>query len=419
VSSTSSGAWRRSKRVADLADVVVLGAGPAGAALAAACSSRGLDAVVVAPDPEAPWTPTYAAWVDDLDDLSGIDPRLTDPVVWAHRWPGVVVHGARRHDVMRPYGLLANDSLRAALAAAHTGARLAASAARVRHHVWGSQVELDDGRTVDARLVVDARGSRREPSDAAQVAYGLVVRADPVVDRARPDLLVDPCVLMDWRPTPGGEPDATPSFLYVLRRPDGTLLVEETSLAARPPADLHMLRDRLTGRVGLDLTDEATHVEHVHIPVGVPVPRPFGPLVPFGAAAGYVHPATGYSVAASLRAAPRVADAISAGLVRELPPDALSADVWAAVWPRAQRRTRALQDFGLAALLRLDASATAAFFDAFFDCDTQDWAPYMRVDADPGEVMAVMRRIFAAVPWRVRRSLALGDPRTLTRLLVP
>jgi lycopene beta-cyclase len=197
------------------------------------------------------------------------------------------------------------------------------------------------------------------------------------------------------------------------------MLVEETSLAARPPADLREMRDRLTARVGPDLTDQAVHVEHVHIPVGVPVPRPTGAVVPFGAAAGYVHPATGYSVAASLRAAPRVADAISAGLTQGLSPDGLAALVWAAVWPSEQRRTRALQDFGLAALLRLDAPDTATFFDAFFDCPVEDWAPYMRVDAEPADVMRVMRRVFAAVPWRVRRALALGDPRALRRLLVP
>jgi lycopene beta-cyclase len=405
--------------VPDVADVAVLGAGPAGAALAAACSSRGLDVVVVAPDPDAPWTPTYAAWVDDLDDLTGIDPRLTDAIVWAHRWPGVVVHGARRHDVARPYGVLANERLRTTLTAVHAGARVVGSARRVRHHRWGSRVELDDGRTVDARLVVDARGSRREPSDAAQVAYGLVVQADLVADTVRPDVLSDPCVLMDWRPVPGSDTGAAPTFLYVLRQPDGSVLVEETSLAARPPADLREMRDRLTARVGPDLTDQATHVEHVHIPVGVPVPRPTGAVVPFGAAAGYVHPATGYSVSASLRAAPRIADTISAGLTQGLSPDALAALVWAAVWPSAQRRTRALQDFGLAALLRLDAADTARFFDAFFDSPVEDWAPYMRVDAAPGEVMRVMRRIFAAVPWRVRRSLALGDPRALRRLLVP
>lgn len=403
----------------DLADVAVLGAGPAGASLAAACASRGLDVVVVAPDPDAPWTPTYAAWVDDLDGLTGVDPRLTDDVVWAHRWPGVVVHGARRHDVARPYGLLANERLRTALSDVHTGSRLAGSAQRVRHHRWGSRVELHDGRTVDARLVVDARGSRRVPSDAAQVAYGLVVPADQVADTVRPDVLSDPCVLMDWRPVPGGDANAAPTFLYVLRRPEGTLLVEETSLAARPPADLREMRDRLTARLGPDLTDQAVHVEHVHIPVGVPVPRAAGAVVPFGAAAGYVHPATGYSVAASLRAAPRVADAICGGLADGSTPDRLAADVWAAVWPRAQRRTRALQDFGLAALLRLDAEATAVFFDAFFDSPVEDWAPYMRVDAAPGDVMRVMRRLFAAVPWQVRRSLAVGDPRALRRLLVP
>jgi lycopene beta-cyclase len=375
--------------------------------------------VVVAPDPDAAWTATYAAWVDDLTEVGAIDPRLTEQVVWAHTWPGVVVHGTRRHDVVRPYGLLDNESLRTTLAELVSGSRRAASARRVRHHAWGSRVELDDGGTIAARLVVDARGSRRVAGDAAQVAYGLVVQADEVAHTVRPDTFSDPCVLMDWRPVPGAAPDAAPTFLYVLRRPDGRVLVEETSLAARPPADLHSLRDRLTARVGPDLTDQAVHVEHVHIPVGVSVPRPVGLLVPFGAAAGYVHPATGYSVAAALRAAPRVADVIAAGLTRGSSPEVLAADTWAAVWPRSQRRTRALQDFGLAALLRLDAAATATFFDAFFDREVQDWAPYMRVDADPVDVTRVMRRIFTAVPWRVRRSLAVGDPRALRRLLVP
>lgn len=400
-------------------DVAVLGAGPAGAALAAACSNRGLDVAVVAPEPDAPWTATYASWVDDLADLHRIDEGLTGEAVWAHRWPGVVVHGTRRHDVPRAYGVLDNEWVRTTLAAAVTGERRAGAARRVRHHTWGSRVELACGDTIAARIVIDARGSRQMTGGTAQVAYGLVVHADEAAPSVRPEALADPCVLMDWRPVHGATPGAAPTFLYVLRRPDGTVLLEETSLAARPPADLQSLRDRLTGRIGLDLTDLAVHVERVHIPVGVAVPRPVGPLVPFGAAAGYVHPATGYSVAASLRAAPRVADAIAGGLSRGVTPDALAAEVWAAVWPSTQRRTRALQDFGLAALLRLDARATATFFDAFFDREVEDWAPYMRVDADPTDVLAVMRRIFAAVPWRVRRSLAAGDPRALRRLLVP
>ncbi|WP_164473724.1 FAD-dependent oxidoreductase [Gordonia insulae] len=47
-------------------DVAVVGAGPAGRALAHHLLLRGLTVTLVDPHPNAPWRPTYACWTDEL-----------------------------------------------------------------------------------------------------------------------------------------------------------------------------------------------------------------------------------------------------------------------------------------------------------------------------------------------------------------
>ncbi|MEY4229585.1 MAG: putative lycopene beta-cyclase, partial [Actinomycetota bacterium] len=135
-----------------------------------------------------------------------------------------------------------------------------------------------------------------------------------------------------------------------------------------------------------------------------------------GAAAGYVHPATGYSVASSLRAAPRVAAGIAAALTID-DPGRRALTAWNAVWPAEQRRARALHDYGLAALLRLPAADVQSFFDAFFALPVELWSAYLRVDTAATTVSRVMTAVFSSVPWRVRRRLAAGSPAPFARLL--
>ncbi|MDQ2706969.1 MAG: lycopene cyclase family protein, partial [Actinomycetota bacterium] len=47
-------------------DVLVVGAGPAGRAVAAACAEHGLDTGLLDPAPTRPWRATYGAWSDEL-----------------------------------------------------------------------------------------------------------------------------------------------------------------------------------------------------------------------------------------------------------------------------------------------------------------------------------------------------------------
>lgn len=398
---------------ADL-DVVIAGDGPAATALAAACVAVGLDVRTVGPG--RPWSATYGAWLDELDPaISGAitAPSPIDVVVPDTSDP---VASPIRRRLTRVYGAFDNARLRQVLT---TTPHLDGAVIGVQHAGGRSVVETTAGR-IGARLIVDAtgaaaclvstpgsRGSRRAVPQ--QTAYGLVVDE-------RPDAVGgESSVLMDWRQPPGHDPGGPATFLYVLSLGAGRWLVEETSLARYPAVDHDQLRARLAARLGEDLTARAEHVELVTIPMAPGVPNRSQAVVGFGASAGYVHPATGYSVTASLRAAPRVAAAIVDAL--DLAPEARRLHVWNAVWPAAHRRSRALHDYGLAALLRMSTDELAVFFDAFFDLPTEQWSAYLRVDVDPSEVMQAMRGVFSALPWPMRARLAAGSPLPFVRVL--
>jgi lycopene beta-cyclase len=378
-------------------DVVVLGDGPAGRALGAACRDRGLDAVVVGPDHA--WTSTFGAWVDEVPDHRGAFVAET----------AIDVVAGERRRLGRTYAVFHNQCLRASLDRAP---RVVDTVVAVQHHTWGAVVRTAGGTPLTAAVVVDAAGAGGVALDrdvhpertSFQTAYGLVLSE-------RPDVGGDAAVLMDWRPARGGAAGAEePTFLYVLPLGGGRWLVEETSLARRRPMAVDELRARLAARLGADLTDRAEHVEVVSIPMRPGVPGRLQPTVGFGAAAGYVHPATGYSVTASLRAAPRVAAAIASARSSTADPARAARAAWDAVWPRPQRRTRALHDYGLEVLLGFGADDVAAFFGTFFSLPDDVWSPYLRVDAAPGEVARAMSAVFSRAPWGLRRRLATGRP---------
>lgn len=364
-------------------DVAIAGDGPAGLALAAACRRVGLRVTVLGDGGR--WRATYGMWRDEVPDLPG--PCLGN--VSAR----VIVHGHRRHVLERAYAIADNDALRAHLA--HGVDVDVARVERIQHFPWGSRAVCSSGTAVDARLIVDATGRRSGEPSTAQSAFGIVV-ADLPAGFER-----DTVTLMDLRAGSG----RVPTFCYVAPVADGWL-VEETVLAARPPVPPELLREQLATRLGAggrQLVDGARRMERVVIPVGGPAPRRRPSVVAFGAAAGYVHPATGFSVAASLRAAPRVAAAIAAAADG---PDA--GRVAAAVWPPAMRVTRRLHDYGLAVLLRLDQDELATFFDTFFELPPATWAPYLRIDASPGAVSLTMAALWRQAPWSLRRRLVAG-----------
>lgn len=403
-------------------DVAVIGDGPAGSALAQACRRRGIDVVLVGDD--APWTATYSTWVDDLADESGlalVDVEAVVAVASAEVW----AHGARPHRLQRTYATLDNDRLRSALRADIEHRRVRVDRVQVAQDAY--RLEPFDGSEMVARTVIDATGwparFARHDSDRApawQTALGVVLPEPPPGDLGNPTFMDFRRVLGNDGAPSGVGPSGVTTFCYSLPVGDGWL-IEETVLAARPAIEPIALLPRLAARLGRhpdSLLADAVRTEYVRIPLGGSRPGPDQPVVAFGAAAGYVHAATGFSVAASIRAAPRVAAAIaqalesSRGIVDPTP-------IAEAVWTAPMRRTRVLHDFGLEVLLDLDDDEVRAFFDAFFELSIVDWSAYLRVDTPPGEVSAVMARLFRSSSWQLRRRLAGRNPASLARLLRP
>lgn len=386
-------------------DVAVVGDGPAGSALARQLTRLGADVVLFGSD--RPWDATYTTWVDDLDDVTVLD----GADIWLHRFDSVTVTLERTMQVHRQYGVLDNDALRETLRrdVAHdlrqvaspgeTGARIVIDATG-----WPSGLDRRDGRLAEGGEL------------SWQTAIGVVLDAPPDGPLGMP-------TVMDFSDTPGTDDPGTPTFAYAFPVVDGWL-VEETVLAG-PAIDPDRLLPRLAARLGEPvqaLVDRALRIERVRIPMGAPVPRRTDDdpsTVRFGAAAGMIHPATGYSVASSLRASARVASAVT-GRLREAPDFAADrAAIADAVWPRPLRRTRRLHDFGLDVLVGMDAAEIRGFFQTFFELPTDRWAAYLRIDTAPGDLARVMTSMFAQADWPLRRQLVTGNPRSLLRVLAP
>lgn len=391
-------------------DVLVVGKGPAALACAAALGERGLGAALLGPAGAVHWPAAYGVWADELAN-AGCPPLLEDS------WATAIVHTEREHRLQRTYGRVDNARMAAWLGerCARGGVReIEGQAAGIEAGSASTAVLLHGGGRVEARVVVDATGHRpallrlpEHPAPAFQTALGWTVEAD------EHPFAASEAVLMDWRDehlAPSGR-GGVPTFLYAYPLRDGRLFVEETALAARPALPLDLLESRLESRMrGMGVrVRRVVAREEVWIPMGGALPRRDARVVGFGAAGGFVHPATGYSLARSLAAAPALAYAVSAALgAPNATPERAVAAAWDAIWPAEQRRRRALFRFGMEQLLAMDGGAARDFFDAFFALPDADWRGYLGDRMTAREVSGVMARLFARAPGPTRRRLARG-----------
>jgi len=377
-----------------LDDVLVVGAGPAGRALAAQTARRGLVTTLLDPALQRPWRATYGSWAADL-------PPDLPPGVVATRAQGRVIALTER-SLGWEYAVFDVAALRA-----HLDATMDAAGVRMRDgRVVGVQgpdtVRLADGTTVRARVVVDAAGrwqpltrpARASRVPAEQTAYGVVV--DEAA--AAPWVAPGEALFMDWRGD-HGEP-GWPTFLYAVPLGGGRVLLEETSLARRPGLPQPVLRRRLLARLahhGVAVPPDAPQ-ERVHFPVDSPRHRGLA----VGAAAPLVHPATGFSVAESLRIAPAVAAALAAHL-----PDAARAlaAARAVVWPPSAHAVHALRRVGLEAVLRMPPERVPGFFETFFDLPEHHRWTYLTRRTDLRGLGAAMVALFLRADWPLRARL--------------
>ncbi|AQT82335.1 lycopene cyclase [Mycolicibacterium litorale] len=378
-------------------DVLVVGAGPAGMALAAACGQTGMTVGLVDPNPDRPWVATYGTWSPELPD------HLPASVV-AARADGRAI-ALTEHRLGWEYAVLDVDRLRAHLADQFTGVTT------YRGRAVGSPehgaVALADGSTLRAAVVVDAAGRWRPLSaapsrsvPAEQTAYGLILDEQTVTPLAKPG----EALFMDWRADHGEA--GWPTFVYVVPLGHGKVLVEETSLARRPGLALSTLRRRLYARLahhGITPPNDA-RTEKVSFPVDQQ--RHSGrDVLGFGAAAPLVHPASGFSVAASLRLAPQVAVALAEHLPGH--PERALAAAQETVWPAAAKVIHRVRRIGLEALLRMPGAEVPGFFERFFLLPDADRWAYLTARDDVGGTVSAMASLFRESNWRMRRHLIL------------
>jgi lycopene beta-cyclase len=381
-------------------DVLVVGGGPAGRALAAETARRGLRTALLDPAPDTPWRRTYGSWADDLP------PELPATVV-ATRSRGRVV-AATEHRLAWDYAVLDVPALRAHLDAALDRGGAEVRTGRAVGLLDRHSVALADGGVARARIVVDAGGARQPlgsvtpaPDTAEQTAYGVVVDEATAAPLLRPG----EALFMDWRADHGES--GHPTFLYAVPLGGGAVLLEETSLARRPGLPMPVLGRRLRARLarhGIVAADDAP-IERVLIPLDRPRHRVPG-VLGFGAAAPLVHPATGFSLASALGLAPLVAHALATRLPGGA--DAAVAAARTVLWPPAARAVHRFRRVGLEALLRMPPQQVPEFFETFFGLPPRHSWSYLTGRADLSGTAATMSALFARSSWIQR-----------TRLIVP
>ena len=389
--------------------MLVAGGGPAGLALAAELADRGLSVTVVDRD-GLPWNRSFGAWSGALP--TGV---VDDALVGRFPSPRITFRSGEVQHVSAEYvrfdTVRLQDTLRRR--ALGRGVHLL----RARFGGWkglrsAHTVELQEpGRqtsVVRARAIVDCRGRvehgpRGESKPLAfQSAFGAWLEVDHL------PLPAGEMSLMDWRPAPGAEHDGlgAPSFLYAMPDRDGLLFAQETVLASRRPAPMPALENRLSRRLAAlgVVVRRQVGVERCLIPLGAAMPRSRPRSIAFGAAAGLVQPASGYSLSTSLGRAPLLAASIAEGIAAG--DETLVDATWDVLWPADARRAWSLYRMGLCTMLGLRESDLDPFWHAFFDLEPETIACFLDGRLSSLEIGRAMWSVFQHLPLRQRLRFA-------------
>ncbi len=362
----------------DARDLLIVGAGPAGRALSKRAADAGLDVLVVDAAPTARWKATYGAWADEL-------PSWLPSDCIAAQSDYAVVFTPTRRIVHRPYVILDTPTLQDAVTSDRVTVKVGRATTIARNAVL-----LDSGERLRATTVIDIRGTQSPGAGARQTAVG--------VRRPSPQDHGDTMVIMDWRQS--GTAGVAPTFNYRVRLDPTTTLVEETSLAALPPIPFDVLAARLATRCDLPLPDISGSdptvelVDFAMLPTGQPWKSSDGPFR-FGAAGGFMHPATGFSVATTLTAVDEVVFALTS-----------HRDLHDVLWPPRAKLVYRLRRAGLHVLLGFDADQLTTFFDAFFSLDVGLQRAYLSDRHNLAGHLRAMSAVFHELPMGLRLVLA-------------
>ena len=412
-------------------DALVLGSGPGALSISAALSKENLRVEVLSVNkPTDPWPYTYGIWGEEVDEL-GLEELLE------HRWLNTVSYfgkdsqesnggenTATKHH--RDYGLFDKSKLQNywieqcnnASVKWHKG-----KATEFEVNNSFSTVKTSEGKTIQARIIIDATGyepvflkSTYQGPIAVQTCYGIVGEfSEAPVEEGQ-------FVLMDYRNEHLSNKEKTepPTFLYAMDMGKGKYFLEETSLGLYPPVSLDFLKKRLHRRLE-DKGIQITKLEHeelgIFLPMNMPIPDLKQPILGFGGSAGMVHPASGYLVGSLLRRAPLVAKALATKMKdKNANPALLAKEGWDVLWPAELRRKQALYKFGLEKLMRFNEKQLRDFFIQFFKLPNKQWYGFLTNTLSLGELINAMWNMFKKAPWSVKRGLMNMQGRELKLL---
>lgn len=169
-----------------------------------------------------------------------------------------------------------------------------------------ARVRIEAKPLPEGTSAVDCTGAPRTDTALWQLAVGWFLPLTEALSESTP-------TFMDWTGTATQAGDCPPSFCYIQRTDEGWLF-EETILAAHCSAVavkqeevFEVLRARLADRIG---TQTVLREERVAIPMGT---RRRHKERKFGAAAGFINPATGYSLGHAMESANDFLDGKRAG----------------------------------------------------------------------------------------------------------
>ena len=409
-------------------DVLVVGAGPAGLAVAAEMANRGVSVGLIAPD--TPFVNNYGVWLDEFEELGLTDCLLhkyDDALVWFNdRDPAAGI------GLNRAYGQVCRRRLREKLLARckAAGVRYAPGLVDQLKHgdaekgelsVVSGAIKRDGGDDVSfnmsAKVVVCGTGHNRDmlqyedgPGPGWQTAYGIEVKMP-----GHP-FEVNKAVFMDFRQSDPELEDGSvesgvwrvPSFLYVLPVDENTVFVEETCLVARVRVPFDELKRRLyrrLSRMGLNVTqDQILEEEASWIPLGGTPPTSPQRTLAYGAAAGLVHPASGYSIVNSLRRAPAFADAVVSGLKAGGSAEAATRG-WDVLWGDEPRRQVGFYQFGMELLMSLRIEQMRNFFGTFFALPKELSAGFLGNNLTSVQLLQFALTVFFQGNWELRALL--------------
>ncbi|GFP94218.1 lycopene epsilon cyclase chloroplastic [Phtheirospermum japonicum] len=348
----------------NILDLVVIGCGPAGLALAAESAKLGLNVGLVGPD--LPFTNNYGVWEDEFKDL-GLERCIE------HVWRDTIVYLDENDPIFigRAYGRVSRHLLHEELLKRCVESGVSYLNTKVERVFEASSghrlVECEGNIVIPCRLATVASGA----------ASGKLLEYEVENNPYDPSLMV----FMDYRDFMKRKVECVeaqyPTFLYAMPMSPTRVFFEETCLASKDAMPFELLKSKLMSRLetmGIRII-RTYEEEWSYIPVGGSLPNTEQKNLAFGAAASMVHPATGYSVVRSLSEAPNYAFVIANilkqshvknMLVSSRISDDISMQAWNALWPLERKRQRAFFLFGLALILQLDIEGIRTFFRSFF-----------------------------------------------------